>query len=137
MTIVQWFRPYLIQKFAKEVEEALHGDMTPQDLLYLVRTNAVRGVTVLDDCEPVGFALYNIVEYPRKKRIRILCLVGKEFDKWADAMFEYFKNESLSLGLDGFEACGRKGFARKLAGRVKEFSYIVAEVPWDLEQAKL
>ncbi|MCX8140037.1 MAG: hypothetical protein N3E46_10165 [Gemmataceae bacterium] len=134
--IIQWFQPHLLKRFEKETIEALHGDYTIQDILFMWRTGQLRGVAALVDSDVAGYALYTIVEYPRKRRLRVHVLAGRHFDLWGQAMLEYLKQQSQALGLDGVECVARKGFSR-IAKGAKELSFLIWEVKWELEQAEL
>jgi len=136
MTVVNYITPQLLGTFRREVERALHGDMTIQDLIRMVRLRQVEGYSILDEGQVIAIALTTIVEYPRCRRIRVLVLAGRGMDEWLEKFVDTLRKRCVNLGLDGIEFCGRRGFGRRLRGLgAQEFTYMVLEVPWDSEQA--
>lgn len=65
-------------------------------------------------------AVTEFVQYPRKKRLRVILLAGS-FDK---EVVTFFETLAKAMTLDGIEVIGRKGWVRAL----KPFGYHEASV---------
>lgn len=63
----------------------------------------------------VGAVTTEIINYPRKRMLRVVTLAGKEFDNWAGQLNDLLGEWAASLQCDGIECFVRSGFTKKLA----------------------
>lgn len=63
--------------------------------------------------EITGVAITQIIEYPQKVMLLVLCLAGKDFHLWDNIVHEHFIPYAEHNGCHGIEFHGRKGWARR------------------------
>ena len=70
-----------------------------------------------------------IVSYPKKKNLLINLIGGYEMDRWMPRAIDVFVDTAKSLGLNGIEAYGRKGWEKV----VKKTSFVEVFTNYEME----
>lgn len=90
-----------------------------EDVLLLCRISNAQLWLAYDGNEPVSAYVTEIYQYPRKRVVRAIFAGGKRgtMEKWLEPMVHAIEEWSKKQwGCQGFEAIGRKGWARVLDG---------------------
>ena len=111
------------------LEKALsysNGEWTIDDVYHnLLKLKTILWVTTDEEYNIHSALIAEVVQYPRKKIIRILLAGGKELDEWkketTDAMVLWCKN----IGANGLEVIGRKGWERALGKQGFKYAHTV------------
>lgn len=91
------------------------GEYLAEDL----RDLALEGKTQLwgvVDCEVVGAGATQVLNFPRKKILQLVCLGGYNFDAWAQQAWQEIERFAYAEGCDRARIFGRAGWVKK-AGR--------------------
>lgn len=73
----------------------------------------------------IGAATTMLVNYDRKRVVRVVTFGGKDFDSWAQQGIEYLKAWGIEAGCTDIEVCVRRGFEKKLSELGFETGHIV------------
>ena len=115
----------LIEKALRHAE----GELIPNDIKKHLDASNLRLWVALENRDVIAAMVTEIIQYPRKKIVRVITLAGKNMDLWYDflPMIEGYaiRNDCSSL-----EAWSRKGMARKL----KDWKHSYDIITKDLKQ---
>ena len=115
----------LIEKALQHAE----GELVPDDIKKHLDKGDLRLWVALEGKETIAAMVTEIIQYPRKKIVRVITLAGRNMDLWYDflPMIEGYaiRNDCSSL-----EAWSRKGMARKL----KDWKHSYDIITKDLKQ---
>jgi hypothetical protein len=115
----------LIEKALQHAE----GELVPDDIKKHLDKGDLRLWVALEGKETIAAMVTEVIQYPRKKIVRVITLAGKNMDMWYDflPMIEGYaiRNDCSSL-----EAWSRKGMARKL----KDWKHSYDIITKDLKQ---
>jgi hypothetical protein len=98
------------------VEAALahaNGEITAQDV-YQALLDERMYLYVAQQTKVCGAATCEVVQYPRKKAIRVVTVGGEDFPAWRAALLEELKDWARRAGADGIEAFVRRGLVPQL-----------------------
>ena len=106
--------PHIIDLIIQGMEYS-HGEFDIDDLYkQLLTMQTVLWTVVTDKYEIEAFAITDVLEYPKKKVVRILLLAGKNMDSWKQEFSDAMVHWGAKIGASGIEVIGRKGWERSL-----------------------
>jgi hypothetical protein len=99
------------------VTDALHyadDALASEDIRKLCESRDMQmWVAILDD-QIQGAATTEVVQYPRRKMVRVVTLAGDRFPEWRDDMDRALQAFAERVGANGIEIYGRKGWEKRL-----------------------
>ena len=114
------------------IERALQhaeGELVPDDIKKHLDKNDLRLWIALEGKETIAAMVTEIIQYPRKKIVRVITLAGKNMDMWYDFL-PMIEGYAIRNGCSSLEAWSRKGMARKL----KDWKHSYDIITKDLKQ---
>ena len=115
----------LIEKALQHAE----GELVPDDIKKHLDKNDLRLWIALEGKETIAAMVTEIIQYPRKKIVRVITLAGKNMDMWYDFL-PMIEGYAIRNGCSSLEAWSRKGMARKL----KDWKHSYDIITKDLKQ---
>lgn len=98
------------------IEKALlhaEGELIPEDIKKHLDEGDLRLWVALEGQEILASMVTEIIEYPRKRIVRVITLAGKNMDMWYDFL-PMIEGYAVKNGCSSLEAWTRKGMTRKL-----------------------
>jgi len=91
------------------------GEYEPEDILSLAKDKRCQVWALLDNSEVIGAIVTQIVVYPRRKMVLLFLASARDGlrEHWLP-WIRHFEMWARSVGADGLEILGRKGWARVL-----------------------
>lgn len=106
--------PHIINLIIQSMEYT-HGEFDIDDLYkQLLTLQTVLWTVTNERYEIEAFAITDVLEYPKKKVIRILLLAGKGMENWKQQFTDSMVAWGAKIGASGIEVIGRKGWERAL-----------------------
>lgn len=117
---VKAIKPWLIpsywgfvEKYIADALEHAHGELETSDIHdYLLAERMF--LFVAQGRRVCGAATCEVVQYVRKKAIRVVTLGGQDFDSWRGPLNEALASWGKDIGADRIEAYVRKGLVLQL-----------------------
>ena len=118
--MVKAIKPWLIpsywgfvEKYIADALEHAHGELETSDVHeYLLAERMF--LFVAQGKKVYGAATCEVVQYVRKKAIRVVTLGGEDFDSWRNPLNEALTVWGKTIGADRIEAYVRKGLVLQL-----------------------
>ena len=114
------------------VEKALShadGELIPSDIRKHLDTGDLRLWVALQDRDIIASMVTEIIQYPRKKIVRVITVAGKDMSMWYDFL-PMLEGYAVRNGCSSLEAWTRKGMTRKL----KDWKHSYDIITKDLKQ---
>jgi hypothetical protein len=114
------------------IEKALlhaEGELMPEDIKKHLDSADLRLWVALKDRNVIASMVTEIIQYPRKKIVRIITLAGKDMSLWYDFL-PMLEGYAIRHGCSSLEAWTRKGMTRKL----KDWKHSYDIITKDLKQ---
>ena len=114
------------------VEKALshaEGELKPEDIRKHLDTGDLRLWVALQDRDIIASMVTEIIQYPRKKIVRVITVAGKDMSMWYDFL-PMLEGYAVRNGCSSLEAWTRKGMTRKL----KDWKHSYDIITKDLKQ---
>ena len=115
----------LIEKALQHAE----GELVPDDIKKHLDKGDLRLWVALEGKETIAAMVTELIQYPRKKIVRVITLAGKNMDMWYDFL-PMIEGYAIRNGCSSLEAWSRKGMARKL----KDWKHSYDIITKDLKQ---
>ncbi len=110
------YLPYYWEFVRQYVDPALkfaNGELTSEDIYNYLISGHMR-LFVIRNPLICGAATCEVVQYVRKKAVRVVTLGGENFDAWSETLNNAMLDWASKVGADGIEAYVRKGLVKKL-----------------------
>jgi len=107
-----WVLLSSILSAAMEYED---GKYTLDDVKGMVADDDAQVWVAIKDSTIYGVAITQIIDYPQKSMVLVLCLAGKRFDLWDNIVNDCFVPFAKYMDCSGIEFYGRKGWERRAA----------------------
>ncbi len=91
------------------------GKYSVDDVRDFVADNKAQVWVAIQSSHVLGVAVTQVVDYPQKSMLLILCLAGKYFDLWDNIVRDHLVPYAIGYDCDGIEFYGRKGWIRRAA----------------------
>jgi|TARA_R110000824_G_scaffold91867_1_gene223180 hypothetical protein len=114
------------------IEKALlhaEGELVPEDIKKHLDEGDLRLWVALKGQEILASMVTEIIEYPRKRIVRVITLAGKDMNMWYDFL-PMIEGYAVKNGCSSLEAWTRKGMTRKL----KDWKHSYDIITKDLKQ---
>jgi len=114
------------------IEKALlhaEGELIPEDIKQHLDEGDLRLWVALKGQKILAAMVTEIIEYPRKRIVRVITLAGKNMDMWYDFL-PMIEGYAVKNGCSSLEAWTRKGMTRKL----KDWKHSYDIITKDLKQ---
>ena len=114
------------------VEKALshaEGELIPSDIRKHLDTGDLRLWVAMEDRDIIAAMVTEIIQYPRKKIVRVITVAGKDMSMWYDFL-PMLEGYAVRNGCSSLEAWTRKGMTRKL----KDWKHSYDIITKDLKQ---
>jgi hypothetical protein len=114
------------------IEKALlhaEGELMPDDIKKHLDSADLRLWVALKDKDVIASMVTEIIQYPRKKIVRVITLAGKDMSLWYDFL-PMLEGYAIRNGCSSLEAWTRKGMTRKL----KDWKHSYDIITKDLKQ---
>jgi len=114
------------------IEKALlhaEGELMPEDIKKHLDSADLRLWVALKDKDVIASMVTEIIQYPRKKIVRVITLAGKDMSLWYDFL-PMLEGYAIRHGCSSLEAWTRKGMTRKL----KDWKHSYDIITKDLKQ---
>ncbi len=105
-----------------EIEPVLKPAMTFEDGKYdlddvwqMIKDEKAHCWIAFDGETIYGAAITQIVDYPKKSMLLVLCLAGKDFHLWDNIVKDFFVPYAREARCAGIEFLGRKGWVKRAA----------------------
>lgn len=100
--------------------EMSRGCFEPEDVEGLCVSGGLQLWLAVEDEDVLAAYVTEIVQYPRKRRVRAVFAGGKPhtMEKWLEPMVAAIERWSKEWGCSGIEATGRKGWTKVVDGEV-------------------
>ena len=115
----------LIEKALRHAE----GELIPDDIKKHLDSANLRLWVALKDRNVIAAMVTEIIQYPRKKIVRVITLAGKDMSLWYDFL-PMLEGYAIRHGCSSLEAWTRKGMTRKL----KDWKHSYDIITKDLKQ---
>ena len=115
----------LIEKALQHAE----GELVPDDIKKHLDKGDLRLWIALEGKETIAAMVTEVIQYPRKKIVRVITLAGRNMDMWYDFL-PMIEGYAIRNGCSSLEAWSRKGMARKL----KDWKHSYDIITKDLKQ---
>ena len=92
------------------------GKYNIDDCHEMVESGVAQVWVAMEDAHIIGAMITQIVDYPQKSMLVILCLAGKRFDLWDNIVDEFLIPYARKSHCAGIEFLGRKGWERRAKG---------------------
>jgi len=115
----------LIEKALRHAE----GELIPDDIKKHLDSANLRLWVALKDKDVIAAMVTEIIQYPRKKIVRVITLAGKDMSLWYDFL-PVLEGYAIRHGCSSLEAWTRKGMTRKL----KDWKHSYDIITKDLKQ---
>ena len=114
--------PFLVRSL-KHAE----GELAPDDLIPHLDDGKLRVWIAVVDKEIIASMVTEIIQYPRKKIVRVITLSGKDMDSWYQFL-PLLEGYAISNDCSSLEAWTRKGMARKLKDWKQSYCVITKDL---------
>lgn len=124
--------PYIWGDVVPLLNEALkhsEGELLSDDLLDHLDNEDLKMWIALQDGDVIACMVTEIIEYPRKKIVRVITLAGRDMDLWYDFL-PLVEGYAIRNDCSALEAWTRKGMTRKL----KDWKHSYDIITKDLKQ---
>ena len=114
------------------IEKALlhaEGELVPEDIKKHLGKGDLRLWVALENKDIIAAMVTEIIQYPRKKIVRIITLAGKDMSMWYDFL-PMIEGYAIRNNCSSLEAWTRKGMTRKL----KDWKHSYDIITKDLKQ---
>ena len=114
------------------IEKALlhaEGELVPEDIKKHLDKGDLRLWVALENKDVIAAMVTEIIQYPRKKIVRIITLAGKDMSMWYDFL-PMIEGYAIRNNCSSLEAWTRKGMTRKL----KDWKHSYDIITKDLKQ---
>jgi len=114
------------------VEKALlhaEGELISSDIRKHLDTGDLRLWVAMEDRDIIASMVTEIIQYPRKKIVRVITVAGKDMSMWYDFL-PMLEGYAVRNGCSSLEAWTRKGMTRKL----KDWKHSYDIITKDLKQ---
>lgn len=115
----------LIEKALRHAE----GELIPEDIKKHLDSANLRLWVALEGRDVIASMVTEIIQYPRKKIVRVITLAGKDMSLWYDFL-PMLEGYAIRHGCSSLEAWTRKGMTRKL----KDWKHSYDIITKDLKQ---
>jgi len=115
----------LIEKALRHAE----GELIPEDIKKHLESENLRLWVALKDKNVIAAMVTEIIQYPRKRIVRVITLAGKDMGLWYDFL-PMLEGYAIRHGCSSLEAWTRKGMTRKL----KDWKHSYDIITKDLKQ---
>ena len=114
----------------KEPIARTRGCYEEEDVFNFCCTGAMGLWLAVDDGEVLAAYVVEIVQYPRKRRLRATFAGAKphSIDRWFERMVAALNEFRAQMGCDGMEAMGRRGWSKFIDGE-EVASFFVRDYP--------
>ena len=121
-----WDETYpLIKKALRHAE----GELQPEDIKKHLDSGDLRLWVALKDKDVIASMVTEIIQYPRKRIVRVITLAGKDMNLWYDFL-PMVEGYAIRNGCSSLEAWTRRGMTRKL----KDWKHSYDVITKDLKQ---
>ena len=107
----------------QKVVDHTEGELQPEDYLDNIVTKDMHLWLAVEDADILMAMVTQIIEYPRRKTLRIIALSGKNFKETHSQFNDMIESFAIQAGCSGLELWGRKGWKKMLPDW--ESNYIV------------
>ena len=114
------------------IEKALlhaEGELMPDDIKEYLDKGDLRLWVAMKDKETIATMVTEIIQYPRKKIVRVITIAGKDMNLWYDFL-PMLEGYAVRHGCSSLEAWTRRGMTRKL----KDWKHSYDIITKDLKQ---
>jgi hypothetical protein len=107
----------------QKVVDHTEGELQPEDFLDNIVNKYMHLWLAVEDADILMAMVTQIIEYPRRKTLRIIALSGKNFKETHSQFNDMIESFAIQAGCSGLELWGRKGWKKMLPDW--ESNYIV------------
>ena len=118
-----------VEPLIKKALQHAEGELIPDDIKKHLDKCDLRLWVALEDKETIAAMVTEIIQYPRKKIVRVITLAGKDMAMWYNFL-PMIEGYAIRNGCSSLEAWSRKGMARKL----KDWKHSYDIITKDLKQ---
>lgn len=114
--IQAYFVPYywdFVRQYVNAALEHANGELRADDVYKDLLSGRMR-LFVVKQPHIVGAATCEVVQYARKRAVRVVTLGGDDFDAWKGKLHEVLCNWAKEIEAAGIEAYVRRGLVEKL-----------------------
>ena len=106
------------------------GEMNIGDVWERVQAGLMQVLVVLDDEKILAALVTEVVDYPRRRALRVVFAGGEGMEDWVEEVDQLLLVGAKKVGAQGIEICGRAGWGRALRSLQYKVKYhtIVKEV---------
>jgi hypothetical protein len=108
--------PYLWEKISSHIENMMphsEGELAPEDFHEALISGEMQLWLAIEDKEVIASMVSQIINYPKKRILRIISIGGEDMDKWITHL-PTVENWALAAGCYSLECWGRKGWLKIL-----------------------
>lgn len=106
-----WHR---VEPMLQKVVDHTEGELQPEDFLENIVNKYMHLWLSVEDTEITMAMVTQIIEYPRRKTLRIIAISGKNFKKTHSQFNDIIESFAIQTGCSGLELWGRKGWKKML-----------------------
>ena len=107
----------------QKVVDHTEGELLPEDFLDNIVNGYMHLWLSVEDTEITMVMVTQIIEYPRRKTLRIIAIAGENFKETHSQFNDMIESFAIQAGCSGLELWGRKGWKKMLP--YWESNYIV------------
>ena len=115
--------------FIKKALRHAEGELKPEDIKKHLDSGDLRLWVALKDKDVIASMVTEIIQYPRKRIVRVITLAGKDMNLWYDFL-PMVEGYAIRNGCSSLEAWTRRGMTRKL----KDWNHSYDVITKDLKQ---
>ena len=115
--------------FIKKALRHAEGELQPEDIKKHLDSGDLRLWVALKDKDVIASMVTEIIQYPRKRIVRVITLAGKDMNLWYDFL-PMVEGYAIRNGCSSLEAWTRRGMTRKL----KDWKHSYDVITKDLKQ---
>ena len=98
----------------QKVVDHTEGELQPEDFLDNIVNKYMHLWLAVEDADILMAMVTQIIEYPRRKTLRIIALSGKNFKETHSQFNDMIESFAIQAGCSGLELWGRKGWKKML-----------------------
>ncbi len=123
-----------VEPFLGMMTPYTEGELLPEDFYESLTNGGMQLWVAVTENEVVAAMVTQVIPYPRKNVLRIICIGGQHMDKWL-RFFPRVEDFALYAGCSSMECWGRKGWLRILKDWGWKCSYHI--ITKDLKKTRM
>lgn len=104
----------LVSSFVDRVTDHMRGEFWPEDFRRMCRDNSMQLWVIVEGDAIVGAVTTEVIDYPRKRALRVVTVGGEGWSNWGPELSQAMDQFAEKVKASEIEACGRRGWERKL-----------------------